>query len=610
MAEETPGDPSSSTISGSSSADAEQSSFASLPAERVEAPGAEVPSAGGGTQATEQAVEGALPGSTRGEAEADSAAGVLRRILAAMGAALGRGRLRRASRPARAAARPVATIHLGRDDDMAIVQAKLGAASHFGKAVLVVPGGSRLFRREVDFARLRRWVAGKGLTVVLVSHDPRVRTLARRHGLPISRFVGRAQRRARSFTGRKGGGRSTPSRSGYQSLVNPSSRGGWEEWLLLLVLIVGAAVMGAGGALLVWPQATVTVVPQGGILEQQVQLTANTSAEIVDEETMEIPARLVRGEIKGQAQVSTLAYQDAPDAKATGRVVFVNRTNEPVEIPAGSLVATSTGTTIRFATVERATLQAGVGSVVQVDIEALDPGPSGNVAPFLINRLGDAVLSLRVRVTNEQATEGGSVKQVGMVTAADKERLQIMLLQQLQQEAHARLEAELVPDEFLPIESVSVDVLDETYDHLLGEATEFLGMTMRVRAQGVVFDLDQARSIARAVLERAVPNSRTLLRESFYAEVMEAMVVGAGDDDETFPSVQLVMKARGWTEASIAPERVIRLVQGRTVPDAVAQLQAKLPLEEPPLLSVEPDWWDRVPWLPFRIRVIVVSEKR
>lgn len=508
--------------------------------------------------------------------------------------------------------RSVAVIHLARGNNIAIVQARLRAA-HQRRVVLVVPGGTRLLRREVDFALLRRCVAVQGLAVALVSRDLRVRALARRYSFPVFSSIGRAQKKARSFTRQKVESRRQPSPIGYRlsakRIGSRGAQGGWEEWLLLLVLILGAALAGAGGALLVWPQATIAIIPAGGALEQQVQLTANPSVELIDEEAAEIPARLIRTEIKGQAHVSTLAREDAPDAKATGQVVFINRTNEPVEVPPGTIVATSAGTTIKFATVEKAALVAGVGSVARVGIEALDPGPSGNVGPFLINRVADATLTLKVRVTNEQPTGGGSVKQVGVVTAADKERLRTMLLQQLHQEAYARLESELAPHEFLPVESVSVVALDETYDHLLGEATDSLGMTMRVRGWGIAFDLTQARRIARAVLERAVPDGRVLKPGSFHAEVVKAaMAVSDPAEEEQSPRVQLVMKARGWTEATVTPGRVITLVQGKPIPDAVAELQANLPLKEPPLLSVEPEWWDRVPWLPFRIRVIVASE--
>jgi len=502
----------------------------------------------------------------------------------------------------------VAVIHLARGDDMAVLQAKLRAVPQ-RQAVLVVPGGTCLLRREVDFALLCHCVAAQGLALALVSYDPQVRTLARRSGFPVSGSVGRAQKKARPLTRRMANGRwRMAGESRGNRPVAPTARGGWEEWLLLLVLILGAALAGAGGALLVWPQATVTLVPAGGTLEQQVQLTADPSIELVDVEAAEIPARLIRTEIKGQAQVSTLAREDAPDARATGQVVFVNRTSEPVEVPQGAIVATSMGTTIKFATVEEAILAAGVGSAVRVGIEALDPGPSGNVGSFLINRVADASLALKVRVANEQSTEGGSVRQVGVVTVADKERLWATLLQQLQQQACARLEAELAPQEFLPVESISVVVLDGTYDHLLGEVADFLGMTMRVRAQGVAFDLAQAQRVARAVLERAVPAGRALQPGSFHAEVAQAAMAMSDSEEERSPRVQVVMKARGWTEAIIIPGRVIALVQGKPIPEATAGLRASLPLKEPPLLSVEPEWWDRVPWLPFRIQVVVTSE--
>jgi len=505
--------------------------------------------------------------------------------------------------------RTIPVIRLGRSDDMAVVRAALRRAPG-RQAVVIVPGGARLLRREVDFAVLRRCVATQGVTVALVSHDPRVRGLARQYGLPVSGSIARAQKKVRSLTEKsraKGPGGERSSRKRWQ---RKRVRRGWEDSLLLLILMLGATLVGAAGMFVVWPRATVSLVPAGGLLEQDVDIVADPAIELVHEEAAEIPARLIRREIKGHSQVSTLAREDAPDARATGEVVFVNRTNGAVEVPSGTIVVTSAGTTVKFATLEKVTLSAALGSVARAKIEALDPGPSGNAGSFLVNHVANAALALKVRVANEQPTEGGSVKQVGVVTAADKERLRGMLLQQLHQEAYARLESELAPQEFLPVESISVLVLDETYDHLLGEATDILGMTMRVRAQGIAFELSQARKVARTMLERAVPAGHAFQSGVFHAEVLRVgMVVPETDLEEQAPRAQLTMKARGRSEATITPGRVIPLVQGKSKLDAVAELQANLLLKERPLVSVEPDWWDRVPWLPFRIRVIVNSEQ-
>jgi hypothetical protein len=281
-----------------------------------------------------------------------------------------------------------------------------------------------------------------------------------------------------------------------------------------------------------------------------------------------------------------------------------------VEIPAGTVLATSSGTTIKFVTTQPTSLAAGMMATARAPIEALNPGPSGNVGPFLINRVADPALSLKIRVANEQPTQGGSVKQVGVVTAADKERLRSMLLQRLHQEALARLGAGLSAEEFLPVESISVVAMDETYDHLLGEPTDFLGMTMRVHAEGIAFDLAQAQGVARAALEEGVPEGHALLPESFHAEVAQARVLPPDPDGGQYTSrADLVMKVRGRTEATITAGRVIPLIQGRPLPEAQSRLLASLPLKQAPQLSVDPEWWTRVPWLPFRIRVIVVSEE-
>ena len=229
----------------------------------------------------------------------------------------------------------VNVINLAAGDDMAMVLARLRAMTP-GQAAVVVPGESRLFKKEAEVALLHRFATDRGLSLALVTRDPNVRGLARRHSVPASASLARAQAKARALTG---SGHPAPAGrvhvpalgqllrdrrhnltavKGNERLRKASggSRRGWEDWLLLLVLILGAGLAWAGAMLLVWPQATVTVIPAGEPLERQIQVTADTVIELADEGEAQIPARPVRTEIKGQAQVSTLARQDAPDAKA------------------------------------------------------------------------------------------------------------------------------------------------------------------------------------------------------------------------------------------------------------------------------------------------------
>ena len=81
-------------------------------------------------------------------------------------------------------------------------------------------------------------------------------------------------------------------------------------------------------------------------------------------------------------------------------------------------------------------LSSSLHTDLSAEIEALEPGPVGNVAAATISVVETAPLRGKIRVINENPTQGGGVRQVGVVTRADMDRLKAQLLQQLQQRAY------------------------------------------------------------------------------------------------------------------------------------------------------------------------------
>ena len=49
------------------------------------------------------------------------------------------------------------------------------------------------------------------------------------------------------------------------------------------------------------------------------------------------------------------------------------------------------------------------------------------------------------------------------------------------------------------------------------------------------------------------------------------------------------------------------LVRGQPVPLSQLRLANALPLSTQPIIAVNPDWYPRLPWLPFRIDVVVAG---
>jgi hypothetical protein len=289
------------------------------------------------------------------------------------------------------------------------------------------------------------------------------------------------------------------------------------------------------------------------------------------------------------------------------RPVGTSPSSTPLTIEPGAIVRTATGTTVRFRTVTTATLPASIGGTGWAEIEALEPGPVGNVDRATITEVETSGLRGKARVINEQPTEGGGVKQVGYVTRADMDRLHAQLLQQLQQRAYVELLAQLGEQEFLPPQSMSVEILTEVYDQFLDAEAEVLGLQMRILATATAVDRANLNLLAYEALTERIPASHELRSEqiTFFRDEEEIQMDGRAVLIDVGASAPLIVEVdRGAVRSAIA---------GLDAEEADAVLADTFALSAPPVVEIEPDWikrwaWlDRVPYLPFRIQVIVLD---
>jgi hypothetical protein len=209
------------------------------------------------------------------------------------------------------------------------------------------------------------------------------------------------------------------------------------------------------------------------------------------------------------------------------------------------------------------------------------------------------VLSRQVTVVNEAAASGGSLAPAGVVTRADKDRLQAIVLQQIQQEGYSQLLEGLAEQEFIPPESLIVIPLDAVYTPSLdGEVTAELKLEMRAVLRGTAIGGQNANQLALAALQTKVPPGYILDPRSL--QFVADQVVGVEER-----AVSFQMRASGVAVAQIDGRQVASDVRGLRIEDALSHLRQQLPLATEPLVVVEPDWLGRLPWLPFRIVVEV-----
>ncbi|HZD11548.1 MAG TPA: baseplate J/gp47 family protein, partial [Candidatus Binatia bacterium] len=387
----------------------------------------------------------------------------------------------------------------------------------------------------------------------------------------------------------------------YRRISPPSTRVHWlRRYLGILLFFLTLSLVFVGVAYTV-PAATIQLYPQVQPLQVSRQIVADPQLETVNVSGASVPARrLVVSEV-WQSEVATTGSIEVPDAPARGSVVFVNLLDQPVTIPAGTRVSTSAGERIAFQTIDTVEAPGAEGATVEADVVAVEPGPQGNVGPNLVNRV-EGSLSLQLEVRNLQPIKGGAVRAVPAVSPDDQDRLRAQVLQQLQTLASAEMEELLTEDEFLALNSLHVaEIEHETFSHFPGERTERLALEIRARIEGTAVDASQANDLIYERLAAAVHPGYELVPESLHFFSEDVL-----DVDEQ-GRVTFEMVGEGLVAASLDTRDVLPDVAGQPTGIAASYLYERLPLRDYPSIRVWPNWFDRLPYLPVRIRTQVVT---
>jgi hypothetical protein len=504
-------------------------------------------------------------------------------------------------------------IYLETEDDLPAIR-DLMEGAQAKRVLLVIPKRSGLFREPLNLRILRRYASNLALDVALVTRDSRTRQLAKEEGISVVSSIRRGKRARwrkrmprRSAAQQAAAARVVGLRAGQGDIGYGDGVIVWAGRILAVLLSAFLLALVVGLAVLLIPEAKVTVVPYREIVEVGLEVRADPQEEKPDLEELLIPARILEAEVEQTGEIATVSKRDAPDAPAQGTITFINQTSTPFEILPGAVVRTATGTTVRFRTVTTATVEGNVGSTALAEIEALEPGPVGNVDKATITEVETSGLRGKVRVINEQPTQGGGVKQVGVVTRADMDRLKAQLLQQLQQRAYVELQNQLGEQEFLPPDSMTTEIMAEVYDQFLDAEADVLHLQMRILATGTAVDRASANLLAYEALKERIPTTYELQSEEIAFDLDEETVRMDGR------SVLLEVRASAPLIVDIDRGEVRSAVSGLTADEAKQTLEDSFALDAPPVVEILPEWikrweWlDRVPVLRFRVQVVVLE---
>jgi len=511
-------------------------------------------------------------------------------------------------------------LQLDRHDDFTSARDKMGWAQT-ERVLLVWPRRGRVLTRRLDLVLLHRHAATLGARLGLVTEDSEVREYAGELGLPCFDSVEQGHllhwryRKPRAIPIREPNGH-TAQRLSEEPLPLPKFprlkelSHTLDRFIRPAIFVLALTALLAVG-LMALPTATITLVPRSQdltltlpVIASLEQPTSNGSDQSHSDQTIHLPARELAVEIESTLRIPTSGVVEVPAARAIGTVTFTNIVGQGVRIPRGTGVRTTSGSQARFVTTQEVELPPGRGVSVSVSVQAVDPGPQGNVSAQQINAI-DGPLSLQLAVINSAPASGGGVEERRAVTEADQASIREQLLAQLEVSALADLASRLTPTEMLPPDGVAIsNILAETYDRFPGEQSDALALTMRIRATGIVLDEILVRDLAFQQLARQISPEIFMVPDSqSYSRVTEPVI-----DSQGRIVFEVLVAARVALRFNAA--QIQLQVRGLPSEEASRRLNAVLPLQNEPVIQVQPEWYPLLPWLPFRIDVFTQMEGR
>lgn len=503
-------------------------------------------------------------------------------------------------------------IQLDPSDDAASVRDRL---SFFrGQRVLLIwPEEGSALTRKLDLVLIQREAMRRAIRLAIVTHDPVVIEHAAELNISTFETIGSSERgrwkrgRAKVFTSRFQRPQDAPE---PEELMDVASRvrgesgsqaSRWRFLTRLLILVLAFGLL-LGIGYIVVPSAVVAITPAQNHLDVEVEISADPTLTTVDVENRLIPATRLSVQVEDTGTLETTGAEDLGDTLAAGSIVFINQTDQPITIPAGTTVTTSAGTPVQFRTTREVELAAGIGLQIEVPIEALptSQGEIGNVASGQINTvIGPLANSITAR--NIAPTTGGARQIRRTVTASDQERLLATLRQQLQARAYVEMEPRLQDTQFVILETVHIaEERDDwkTFSAQPGTPADTLSLTMRAVVEAIAVDEAFGRQIVYAQMSGKVAAGQFIKPETVTYERG-----GVRRIDPQTGRITFVLRGAGLVTEQINAEALTGRLAGLSINDATAYLMNEIALEAgtAPQISLTPDWLERLPILPMRI---------
>ncbi len=488
-------------------------------------------------------------------------------------------------------------------DDLISVRDRMSWAKS-PRILLVWPKFEKVSLRPIDLRILQKHASNLGAELGLITRRAEVRRDAEGFKIPVFTSTVAAQRNAWSAQRSP-----TIPRLRATDMLLPELRSlaedsmikeeGWRSNPVTRVGFFAAGVIAVFAIVSLFiPSAVIRLMPITKKQETSLQVTADTtitSVQIIGS----IPAYAMSVIAEGSQTEQVTSRLSIPQDKAHGFARFTNLTQSDLMIPAGTTVFSIGPNTKRFVTVNNTHIIGPVNSTVEVPIEAVEAGASGNLPANSIQVI-DGRIGLSSSVTNPVATSGGSDRLVIAPSADDRTRVRQALLERLASQAQKSIVNSIGPKDLLLKDTLkSGRILEESYDPPAGQTGSLLNLRMRVEFGSQYVKADELSQLSQASMDPSIPEGFVLIPGTFQFHLADTPLL-----DESGAS-HFNLLAEQILRRQVDVRQANSVVRGQWPNAAARILKSRFSLAESPIISTKPSWWPWLPLIPFRISFII-----
>jgi hypothetical protein len=493
-------------------------------------------------------------------------------------------------------------IHLEHHDNVISITDKLS----WGKAqrvLLVYPSSRVLILQRIDLVLIQRAAKNMGFSIGLVSKSKDVRRLASELIIPVFKSIKDAQHRtwiANGLGKKKNYEWRPPKDIRSMGLEAKLKEPDWKSHIGIRLSFFSLGVLAVLViSLLFVPSAVIHLKLSDQIQSISMLVAANETVEDVNL-LGTIPAHTISVDVEGSRLVNINSETKVPDKSATGKITFTNLTEEPVVIPAGTIVTRLDNAGIRFETTEKGEVAAGIGEKVDLSIRALTPGEVGNMEAnslgSLVGDLGTSLLAI-----NPAPTYGATDRFTAMATKSDRSDLFNSLETELRLKAIQEAQALLPEGDIIFPDTVKIEVnLQENFVPAVGQPGDRLSLYLMLSYTMQYVEYSDLVRLAEPALNDGLPEGYIpVVDGSINIEILKQ------PSTNTLGTTNMNLQVSQEIRKEIDSLYLSRLVQGLTAIKAYKILEAKFGPDTKPLIEITPSWW---PWLPIvALRIAILN---